>query len=65
MLSQQGEREREREREHRRRVPYLASTETDLAAKSVADRTPVKDGPVEGGRSPREKSTTERVGHDW
>jgi hypothetical protein len=54
----------ERERERRRRVPFLASTDTDPAAKSVGDRTPVKDGPVEGGRPPRQKLTAERVGHD-
>jgi len=39
-------------------------TDTDPAAKSAGDRTPVKDGPVEGGRPPRQKLTAERVGHD-
>jgi hypothetical protein len=54
----------ERKRERRRRVTFSASTETDPAAESAGDRTPVKDGPVEGGRPPREKPTAERVGHD-
>jgi hypothetical protein len=40
------------------------SPETNSAAKSARDRIPVKDGPVEGGRSPREKPTAERVGHN-
>jgi hypothetical protein len=40
------------------------SPETDPAAKSAGDGMPVKDGPVEGGRPPREKPTAERVDHD-
>jgi hypothetical protein len=55
------------QRETERALPesaFLASTDTDPAAKSVGDRTSVKDGPVEGGRPPRQKPTAERVGHD-
>jgi hypothetical protein len=61
MLAQQGnrERERERERERRWRVPFLASPETDPAAKYAGDGTP-----VEGGRQPREKPTAKSVGHN-
>jgi hypothetical protein len=43
---------------------FFVSPETDPAAKSTGDRTPVKDGPVEGGRPSRQKPTAERVGHD-
>jgi hypothetical protein len=44
---------KERQRERRRRVPFLASTDTDPVTKSAGDRTPVKDGSMEGGRPPR------------
>jgi hypothetical protein len=47
---------RERERE-RAGVPlFLASPETDLAAKSAGDRTPVKEG---GGWPTAEREATE------
>jgi len=40
---------------------FLASPETDLAAKSAGDRTPVKDG---GGWPTTEREATERDGDD-
>jgi hypothetical protein len=43
----------ERERERAGEYLFLASPETDPAAKSAGYRTPVKDGPAKGGRQPR------------